>query len=61
MNLHLQKNGKGSCPPWDGACEVGKPCSSKCKRFNRKLSNKARRNWNKKVIKENTLSQEYNL
>lgn len=45
------KNGKGLCPQYDGNCDVNRPCTSQCKRDHKKMSNRKRRQWNKKVIK----------
>ena len=47
----LEKNGKGGCHPYDGACDIGGNCSSNCKRQHKRRSNKSRRNWNKKILK----------
>ena len=48
----VNANGKSSCHPWDGPCEAGRKCSSRCKRFHKLLTRRARRIWNKKKIDE---------
>ncbi len=46
------KNGKGNCPPYDGPCDYGGRCTSGCRQTHRRYTNKARRLWDKKIIKQ---------
>jgi hypothetical protein len=51
----ILNNGKAKCPRWDGPCDMGKPCVPKCRRKHKEMTNRKRRLWNKKKIKEECL------